>query len=266
MPALETGDRTVSYEAWGAGPVAVLVHGSPGNGRSWARVAERLADRYRVIAPDLPGYGSTTPAPGASSVGYGAGTIEALIADAGDPVVLAAHSYGGVVALAVALRGRVRVGALVLFEPVAVPMLALTGDYDTLTHARTVFTSYIASVEAGHTAAIRTMVDFWFGTGVFERMPAGLTAGLIQAAPANVRDVAATFRETYTADALARLTMPVITVVGDRSPDVTHRIAKAIARHVPHGSIAPLTGATHAMTTTHVDAVAELIANAARTR
>jgi pimeloyl-ACP methyl ester carboxylesterase len=57
-------DRTVSYEDYGSGPIALLVHGSPGNGKAWSRVGERLSKRYRVIAPDLPGYGETTPLPG----------------------------------------------------------------------------------------------------------------------------------------------------------------------------------------------------------
>ena len=60
---LAIDDRRVSYEDYGAGPVALLIHGSPGTAKAWARVGERLADRYRVITPDLPGYGQTTPQP-----------------------------------------------------------------------------------------------------------------------------------------------------------------------------------------------------------
>jgi len=63
-----------------------------------------------VISPNLPGYGATTrpvgEGPGDSS--YAAGLIEALIAEVGPPAVLAGHSYGGVVALMTALRGRIK--------------------------------------------------------------------------------------------------------------------------------------------------------------
>ena len=62
-PSLLLGDRRISYEDYGSGPVALLIHGSPGNGKAWSRVGERLSTRYRVIAPDLPGYGETTPQP-----------------------------------------------------------------------------------------------------------------------------------------------------------------------------------------------------------
>ena len=266
MSALTIGNRTISYEEWGTGPLAVLVHGSPGNGRTWARVAERLADRFRVIAPDLPGYGTTTPQPGESTVTYAAEMIEGLIANVGDPVVVAGHSYGGVVSLAVAVRARVRIPALVLFEPVAVSALAMAGDTDAYEKTKFVFTDYIATVERGHPDAIRTMVDFWFGAGAFDRLPPPVAASLTQAAPSNIRDVSATFRERYEAAVFRRLTIPITIVVGDRSPDVTHRIARALAAHASHATITPLAKGTHAMTTTHVDAVADLISNAAPAR
>lgn len=57
--------------------------------------------------------------------------------------------------------------------------------------------------------------------------------------------------------------MPVLTVVGDRSPETTRRIARVLTRCVPHGSLATLAGADHALTTTHADAVAEAISSVA---
>jgi pimeloyl-ACP methyl ester carboxylesterase len=268
MPKLETAGRTVSYEEAGAGPVALLLHGSPGNARAWVRVGERLADRYRVIAPDLPGYGETTPqsTPGGHTVGYAAELVEALIHEVGSPAVVAGHSYGGVVALAVALRARVSVGALALFEPVAVPVLSMVGDTEAFAAAKTIIDSYVASAEGGDERAVQTMVDFWFGAGAFERMPAPVTAYLLRSTAANVEDVRATFRETYSADAFRALSMPIVTVVGDRSPDITHRIARAIAAHAPRASVMMLAKADHALTTTHVEAVAQAIAGIAAGR
>jgi pimeloyl-ACP methyl ester carboxylesterase len=82
MPTFVTEGRTVSYETWGTGPVALLIHGSPGNAHAWARVGARLADRYRVIAPDLPGYRATTPeTAGRASVAYAAELIIARLLD-----------------------------------------------------------------------------------------------------------------------------------------------------------------------------------------
>jgi len=260
VPTVVVDSRRVSYEDQGAGRVAVLIHGSPGNGKAWKPVADRLVQQCRVIAPDLPGYGETTAQPRGQDpdVGYACALVEELIRHAGSPIVLAGHSYGGVVALAVALRARVPVRALALFEPVAVNVLALDGDPShAASHAY--FDDYIRSVERGDAGAVRKMVDFWFGDGAFGRMPEPLTAYLTSAAASNIRDVRATLRETYTAEALGALRMPVAIVVGDRSPAISHRIAHAIARHVPRGFVTTVPNATHALVTTHPERVIEAI-------
>lgn len=64
MPFLELPDgKKLSYREEGDGPPLVLVHGSPGEGRSWARVASHLKDRFRVVCPDLPGAGRSDELP-----------------------------------------------------------------------------------------------------------------------------------------------------------------------------------------------------------
>src|SRR5262249_24040758 len=160
---------------------------------------ERLASRFRVIAPDLPGYGATTPQASEDepSVAYAALLIEALVRHVGTPAVLAGYSFGGVVALAVALRANVSIGALVLFEPVALNILLTASDssnavtdgaltmssrYDA---ARAIFEDYIQSFEQGDERAARKMVDFWFGDGTFARMPETMTGYLIRETRSN---------------------------------------------------------------------------------
>jgi pimeloyl-ACP methyl ester carboxylesterase len=266
MPTLAIDDRMLSYEDSGDGPVALLIHGSPGNANAWARVAKLLAKRFRVIAPDLPGYGETTPqVPGQEpDVGYASELIEALIRHVGPPAVLAGHSYGGVVALSVALRRKVEIGAVVLFEPVAMPILAMAGDAQAFADVRAVFDDYIASFEGGDGRAVRKMIDHWFGAGAFAAMPETLQTYLIRETASNIKDVRGTFRERYSADAFRGLSVPVVVVVGDRSPDVTHRIARRVAEQLPRGSVEILAGANHALTTTHAEAVAGFVSSAAQ--
>jgi pimeloyl-ACP methyl ester carboxylesterase len=265
MSTLVVDDRVVSYEDAGAGPLVLLIHGSPGNGKAWQKVGECLVDRYRVIAPDLPGHGGTTPQPvGAQpDVAYTAALFEALIEAVGAPVLLAGHSYGGVVALALALRGRVSMGGLALLEPVAVPVLRLSGPAELHERTRAVFEGYIADVEAGDSTRVKTMVEFWFGSGAFERMPGPLRAYMVRQAATNVRDVRGTLREEYSPAALRRLSMPVTAIVGGRSPAVTRTIAATITAHVRQGSLVTLDAADHAMIATHGPAVAEVLAGLA---
>ena len=266
MPTLRISDvDAIAYDDAGQGPVIVLVHGSPGTSRAWQPVAERLATRFRVISPNLPGYGETTrPAgagPGDSS--YAAGLIEALIAEVGPPTVLAGHSYGGVVALMTALRGRATPRALALFEPVAVPVLAAVGEAEAFAAAQALFEGYCAAFERGDPGAVRIMVDYWFGTGALDQMPAPMREFLVVHTGHNVRDVRATFRDPYSLPSLRGLMMPVLCVLGSRSPAMMGKIVEAIASHAPRGIIEKLENANHAMITTHADAVAALITEVA---
>jgi pimeloyl-ACP methyl ester carboxylesterase len=230
-------------------------------------VGERLAAQHRVVAPDLPGYGGTTPQPRDQQpdVGFASELVAALIAHVGATAVLAAHSYGGVVALRTALRGA-PVGALALFEPVAMTLLPVAGEPEAFATTRSVFDDYFATHDAGDPRAVRKMIDFWFGDGAFARMPDALTGFLIQQTAANIRDVRAAFREDYSLAALRRLQIPVTTVVGGRSPEVMQRIVRALTRALPDGRLVTWPDADHALTTTHVDAAAELIAGLARAR
>lgn len=52
-------------------PVLLLLHGFPSSSHQYARLMERLSDRYRAIAPDYPGFGySDAPAPRSSGGGF----------------------------------------------------------------------------------------------------------------------------------------------------------------------------------------------------
>src|SRR5262245_46073236 len=148
MPALSLrGGGTLTYEEYGSGPIIVLVHGSPGTARAWQRSAERLARRFRVVAPNLPGHGGSSADPGAGDSAYAADAIGALAAELGAPRVLTGYSYGGVVALQAVLRGAVKPDALALIEPVAVPMLAALGAADAYARTHELFDGYATRVE-----------------------------------------------------------------------------------------------------------------------
>src|SRR5258708_23137977 len=126
MPAVSVGERdSVAYEDTGRGALVVLIHGSPGSARVWQPVTEQLAPRFRVIAPNLPGYGATTRPPAGlpSDSGHAARLIEALLDGMKPPAVVAGHSYGGVVGPPPALPGPGEPRAPPLFEPAARPLL-----------------------------------------------------------------------------------------------------------------------------------------------
>jgi pimeloyl-ACP methyl ester carboxylesterase len=94
-------------------PVLVLLHGLGASGRAWERVAPLLGARFRVMVPDLPGFGETGGAP-ASIAGMARAVLEALDLDRVGDFVAAGHSMGGLVATALAELAPDRVTRLVL--------------------------------------------------------------------------------------------------------------------------------------------------------
>jgi haloacetate dehalogenase len=71
------------YVEAGSGPAVVLLHGFPETGYAWRHQIPPLAERYRVIVPDLRGYGATEKAPTGYDKRTMANDIRALMAALG---------------------------------------------------------------------------------------------------------------------------------------------------------------------------------------
>ena len=84
----------------------VLVHGLGGTIENWRALAPALAERHRVVVPDLPGHGHSEPLEGTPDIAAFAESVLAVTAEAcAAPAVWIGHSLGGLLALrAVGLR------------------------------------------------------------------------------------------------------------------------------------------------------------------
>lgn len=97
---MELHGHTVVYRVMGSGPPVVLIHGMVNSSRHWRAVAERLADRYTVIAPDLVGHGDSATPRGDYSLGAHATVIRDLLSALGiERATFVGHSLGGGVAM-----------------------------------------------------------------------------------------------------------------------------------------------------------------------
>ncbi|HME03641.1 MAG TPA: alpha/beta fold hydrolase [Solirubrobacteraceae bacterium] len=110
--------RLSTLEA-GSGPPLVAIHGLGGTKGSFLPTVTALADRYRVIAVDLPGFGdSDKPLGGVYDARFFARAVVALLdALELDHAHVVGNSLGGRVALEVGLSYPERVGRLVLLAP-----------------------------------------------------------------------------------------------------------------------------------------------------
>jgi pimeloyl-ACP methyl ester carboxylesterase len=105
----------VRYFVGGRGPALVLVHGLGGAASNWVELAPALSRSYRVLALDLPGHGGSSPLPAAPSLTPLADVVAAVAEREGlFPAAVVGHSFGGLVALRLALRRPDAVRALLL--------------------------------------------------------------------------------------------------------------------------------------------------------
>jgi pimeloyl-ACP methyl ester carboxylesterase len=92
--------RSVHYKQAGSGPVILLIHGMAGDADNWTPVIEPLARAHTVIAPDLPGHGTSEPGGGDYSLGgLAAGLRDLLLALGHERATLVGHSLGGGIAM-----------------------------------------------------------------------------------------------------------------------------------------------------------------------
>ncbi len=115
---LEAGRHRLSAFVLGEGPPVVLLHGLAATKLSWLPLLGPLAERYRVIVPDLPGHGESAKPRVSYTPAFYAGVVRRLLDATGERrAALVGNSMGGRIALEVAARAPVRVSSVVLLGP-----------------------------------------------------------------------------------------------------------------------------------------------------
>ncbi len=111
------------YIETGSGPAVVLLHAFPMDSALWAGQRRALAKAgFRVITPDLPGFGGSAPATSDPSVDVMADVVAALMDDLGvERAVVGGLSMGGYVTMAMMRRHRQRLSGVVLADTKAGP-------------------------------------------------------------------------------------------------------------------------------------------------
>jgi 3-oxoadipate enol-lactonase len=116
-------DDLLAYDDAGEGPALVLLHGHPFNRRMWAPQVRSPSADFRVLAPDLPGYGDSPPRGPKVTMGELADAVRRLIdaLEVRRPVIVGL-SMGGLVAMELGLRASERVAGVVLAATTAAPV------------------------------------------------------------------------------------------------------------------------------------------------
>lgn len=265
---LDLGEsRTLHFHQEGKGPDVVLLHGAMTTGHDWlhSEVHETLIKSGRVTVIDRPGHGLSrrprfggTPREQADQIAEGLAQLGIRRA------VLVGHSFGALVALALAERHPKLVSQLVLVAPLAFPEPRLL-EHMTLAPRSLPIVGPLFAQFAEFTQLDRPAMDplhqMMFSPG---SVPSGWKESypyeLILSADAMVAEGedAASILPMSPAGTIdmRQIATPtrVLTGTSDRVVE-DERQGKALARQLPHGSVMELEGAGHMLHHTHPDFV-----------
>jgi pimeloyl-ACP methyl ester carboxylesterase len=125
----------VTTQGPGSGPPVLLIHGNCSSSGFWTPLVRHLPPHWRIVAPDLRGYGHS-PAVGVDATrglrdfADDVASLLCELADRSGPVTVVGHSMGGGVAMQLLLDHPERIGALVLEAPVSPYGFGGTRDLD----------------------------------------------------------------------------------------------------------------------------------------
>ena len=253
---------SIDYEAYGDGPTVVLVPGSCSTGVAWRPVIAAWNGQFRYVTTSLLGYGGTAERRSTRdpSITHEAEVVEVVARRAGGPVHLVGHSFGGLVALAVALRNRVPLASLAIVEAPAMELLRHCGEDRHYQTFREMTGAYFAAFEAGETEAIATMIDFYGGSGTYTSWPDRVRAYAVETTAVNILDWASAYGFPLTVASLAAIAVPTLVLWGGASHPAMQRANALLGESVAGAISATIDGAAHFMISTHASGVARHVA------
>jgi pimeloyl-ACP methyl ester carboxylesterase len=209
----------VQFRVRGKGEPLLLLHGWGATSLSFTSIAPQLEARFRVIAPDLPGFGFSDMPPKPWGAADYADTVEKLVETTGlGAVNVLGHSRGGVIGTALAVSRPDLVKRLVL---VAAPVVRLQADQDVRSriggYGRVKF---IANLLPPFKERILEWGRMKYGSEDYRQ------AGAMR--PTMVKLLGEDWR-----NALPRVSVPTLLIYGEKDDDVPLAVAEQAMQSLP---------------------------------
>ena len=246
----------VSIKQAGSGQPVVLLHSSASSNKQWYLAFKTWTDRYHLVAPDLYGAGGTDnwTGPGGLTLAGNVALVTAVARKLGKPVHLVGHSYGGAVALQMALLYPELVLSLCVIEPVAFNILRDSTDterglFDQVSRLARDITQDVS--QGFPEKAMKRFVDYWNGDGTWAGLDQDQRLKLARNAAMLPVDFSATLGEATSITAYAGITVPTLVLCGTNSPKPARQITRMLAETIPDARHRTIANAGHMLPLTH---------------
>ena len=242
----------------------LMVHSGGFTSRQWRKLAAMLAPGYEVLNPDLLGYGETGPWPEGKPFHFreDLAFLEALLdRDAGaGPAHLVGHSYGGFLALQLALARPELVRSIAAYEPVAFGILDDVADADARSALALVRTAWTPDASGTDEEWLRGFIDWWNGAGAWDHL-AEETRAAFRAVGWKVFQEVITLAADRTGEAkYATIAVPVLVMGGANSPLTERRVVEKLGAALPRATARLFDGMGHMGPISHAALVNDAIA------
>lgn len=258
---IEDACGCIDYDESGDGPTIVLVPGSCSTGVAWRGVVSHLKNDFRCVTTSLLGYGGTAERRTSfdTDISHEAEILEAVIRRAACPVHLVGHSFGGLTALAVALRKKAPLLSLSILEAPLPELLRSMEEEEHYTAVRAMTLAYFAAFHSGDNAAVEQLIDFFGGTGTFAGWPPRVRGYAMETTAVNLLDWASAYGFPLAPASLSNIEVPTLVLWGARSHPAMKRANQLLAQ-CTGASAASIADAAHFMISTHAQALARALA------
>jgi len=252
--SLTIGDVTLNYRLQGSGTPLVCIHGVGSYLEAWEGVAERLADRFRILSFDLRGHGRSTKVGGRYEIDDFVGDVLALADHAGfETFHLAGFSLGGLIAQRLALTHQERIRRLVLLATVA----GRTED------ERERVASRLAALQAGDRGShYDASLSRWLTEDFQARNPELIAMLRRRNAENDPECYAASYRvlaQTDFGGLLDQIRVPVLIATGEEDAGSNPRMAHYMHERIGGSELHILPGLRHSILTEAPEQVARLM-------
>lgn len=255
----------IHFRDTGTGPSVVCLHSNASQSSQWRELTDTLAPRFRVLSPDAYGSGKSPnwPSDQVITLADEVAFMAPVLATAGERFSLVGHSYGAAVALRTALTLPQRVQAMALYEPTLFSLLdAATPPPNAADGIRQAVQASVQALQAdAPEEAARHFIDYWMGAGSWAQMPEARKPA-IAAATRHVRRWGhALMTEPTPLAAFSQLQIPVLYMVGGRSPASAQAVAELLTATLPQVEVVRFEGLGHMAPLTHAAQVNAVVAD-----
>ena len=254
------------YLDQGRGVPVVFVHGAPGDHRSFEGQRDAVADRYRFIAPTQRYFGTGPwPDDGAGfSMATHADDLAAFLRQlGGGPVHVVGHSYGGAIAIVLAVHHPEWVKSLFVYEPGLATFVTDPADAQVAGEDRKDMRAPAAiAAKAGDTgAAARLLFDGISGQpGTLDRLVPAIRASWLDNARILPLSLGASpAPPPITCAQLGEIRVPVAIARGELARPFYRIAAETAHRCIPKSRIIVIPGGGHFATAEHASAFNEAL-------